>query len=63
VFDWLASLGVDEDEMRRVFNLGLGFAAVVEADAAATALAAIERGGCPGVAAGTVVEGAGVRFR
>jgi phosphoribosylformylglycinamidine cyclo-ligase len=63
VFDWLASLGVDEDEMRRVFNLGLGFAAVVEADAAATALAAIERGGCPGFAAGTVVEGSGVRFR
>ena len=26
VFTWLASLGVDEDEMRRVFNLGLGYA-------------------------------------
>ena len=63
VFDWLASLGLEEDELRRVFNLGLGFAAVVAPDAAATALAALERGGCPGFAAGSVVEGAGVRFR
>ena len=26
VFGWLASLGVDDDEMWRVFNMGLGFA-------------------------------------
>ena len=32
VFGWLASLGVEEDEMRRVFNLGLGYIAVVPAD-------------------------------
>jgi len=63
VFTWLGSLGVEEDELRRVFNLGLGFAAVVEAESAATALTALERGGCPGFVAGTVVEGAGVRFR
>jgi phosphoribosylformylglycinamidine cyclo-ligase len=63
VFPWLGSLGVEEDELRRVFNLGLGFAAVVEAESAQTALAALERGGCPGFLAGTVVEGAGVRFR
>ena len=30
-----ASLGVEEDELRRVFNLGLGYAAVVEADVGA----------------------------
>jgi phosphoribosylformylglycinamidine cyclo-ligase len=63
VFGWLGSLGVEEDELRRVFNLGLGYAAVVEADSAPAALSALERGGCPGFLAGTVVEGAGVRFR
>jgi phosphoribosylformylglycinamidine cyclo-ligase len=63
VFGWLGSLGVEEDELRRVFNLGLGYAAVVEADSAPAALSALERGGCPGFLAGVVVEGAGVRFR
>ena len=29
VFDWLAAQGVDEDELRRVFNLGIGMCAVV----------------------------------
>jgi phosphoribosylformylglycinamidine cyclo-ligase len=29
VFDWLAAQGVDEDEARRVFNLGIGMCAVV----------------------------------
>jgi phosphoribosylformylglycinamidine cyclo-ligase len=63
VFGWLASLGVDEDELRRVFNLGLGFAAVVAAESVPVALAALERGGCPGIVIGEVVEGTGVRFR
>ncbi|HEY2868534.1 MAG TPA: phosphoribosylformylglycinamidine cyclo-ligase [Gaiellales bacterium] len=63
VFGWLGSLGVEEDELRRVFNLGLGYAAVVETDSAQTALSALERGGCPGFLAGSVVEGTGVRFR
>ena len=31
VFGWLASLGVDDEEMWRVFNMGLGFAAVIAA--------------------------------
>ena len=31
MFDWLAGLGVEEDEMRRVFNLGLGYLVVVPA--------------------------------
>lgn len=62
VFGWLASLGVEEDEMRRVFNLGIGFAAVVaEADADA-ALRALERAECPAWVAGTVVAGGGVEF-
>jgi len=63
VFDWLGSLGVEEDELRRVFNLGLGYAAVVAPDATPAALAALERGGCPSFVAGSVAEGAGVRFR
>jgi phosphoribosylformylglycinamidine cyclo-ligase len=29
VFAWLAGQGVDEDELRRVFNLGVGMCAVV----------------------------------
>jgi phosphoribosylformylglycinamidine cyclo-ligase len=62
VFGWLASLGVEEDEMRRVFNLGLGFAAVVAEDAVPVALAALERGGCPGFVAGRVTDAPGVRF-
>ncbi len=62
VFGWLASLGVEEDEMRRVFNLGIGFAAVVaEADADA-ACRALERAECPAWVAGTVVAGDGVEF-
>jgi len=49
--------------MRRVFNLGIGYAAVIEMDSAPTALTALDRGGCPSFVAGSVVEGAGVRFR
>ncbi len=34
VFEWLAENGVSEDELRRVFNLGVGYCAVVpQADA------------------------------
>jgi phosphoribosylformylglycinamidine cyclo-ligase len=62
VFDWLAGLGVEEAEMRRVFNLGLGFAAVVAADDAPAALRALERGGCAGWEAGRVVAGEGVEL-
>jgi len=36
VYAWLAERGVDEEEQRRVFNVGIGMCAVVrEADAAA----------------------------
>ncbi len=49
VFGWLAGLGVEEDEMRSVFNLGIGYVAVVEQDSVDAALTALERGGCPGL--------------
>jgi phosphoribosylformylglycinamidine cyclo-ligase len=29
VYAWLAAKGVDEEELRRVFNLGIGMCAVV----------------------------------
>jgi phosphoribosylformylglycinamidine cyclo-ligase len=32
VYDWLTEMGVTEDEQRRVFNLGIGYCAVVPAD-------------------------------
>ena len=63
VFTWLGSLGVEEDEMRRVFNLGLGYAAFVEADKADLALATLEKAGERAWLAGHVVEGDGVTFR
>jgi phosphoribosylformylglycinamidine cyclo-ligase len=37
VFDWLAERGVEEEELRRVFNVGIGMCAVV-ADAPPDAL-------------------------
>ena len=58
VFDWLAGLGVEEDEMRRVFNLGLGYLAIVPAEEAVAAVGAV-----PGArAVGAVVAGEGVAF-
>jgi len=63
VFGWLASLGVEDDEMWRVFNMGLGFACVVVPESAEVALTALERGGTPGFVAGRVVEGEGVTLR
>jgi phosphoribosylformylglycinamidine cyclo-ligase len=63
VFGWIASLGVDDDEMWRVFNMGLGFACVVAAESIEVALKALERGGTPGFVAGRVIEGEGVTLR
>ena len=63
VFVWLASLGVEEDEMRRVFNLGLGYAAVVAEGDTGAALRALETAGERAWVAGRVVEGEGVTLR
>jgi len=42
VFEWLAAQGVDEDELRRVFNLGVGMCAVVpEAPAGSLVIGAL----------------------
>jgi phosphoribosylformylglycinamidine cyclo-ligase len=43
VFAWLAKRGVDEEELRRVFNLGIGLCAVVaEAPADAVVIGRVE---------------------
>jgi phosphoribosylformylglycinamidine cyclo-ligase len=63
VFGWLAGLGVEEDEMRSVFNLGIGYVAVVEQDSVDAALTALERGGCPGWVVGEVTTSPGVELR
>jgi phosphoribosylformylglycinamidine cyclo-ligase len=44
VFQWLADREVDEEELRRVFNVGIGYCAVVpEAPADALVIGALER--------------------
>ncbi len=60
VFDLLARAGaVDEDEMRRVFNLGLGLIAVVPNRRAPEAVQVLEGAGFPAWVVGAVGEGAG----
>ncbi len=51
VFDWLAEQGVEEDELLRVFNCGIGFCAVVPAADAGD-----------GLVIGTLEPGEGVHF-
>jgi phosphoribosylformylglycinamidine cyclo-ligase len=63
VFRLIRSLGdVREDEMRRVFNLGVGFCAVVPAESAEDGLEAIRRAGCEAWRIGEVVTERGVEF-
>jgi phosphoribosylformylglycinamidine cyclo-ligase len=49
--------------VRRVFNLGIGFAAVVSPDDTGAALRALERGGGPGWICGEVTGGGEVELR
>ena len=48
VYAWLDEQGVSEDEQRRVFNLGIGYCAVVRAEdaphTALTVIGALEEG-------------------
>jgi phosphoribosylformylglycinamidine cyclo-ligase len=60
VFGWLASLGVEEEEMRRVFNLGVGYLAVVPAESAELAVRVLNDAGESAWVAGELVEGDGV---
>jgi phosphoribosylformylglycinamidine cyclo-ligase len=63
VFALIRSLGnVPEDEMRRVFNLGVGFCAIVPEKELDPALNALRGVGCTSWRIGEVVEGGGVEF-
>ncbi len=60
IFDEIARLGeVAEDEMARVFNLGLGMVLVVDQQAGEAVLAALSTAGHQPVVVGAVVEGTG----
>jgi phosphoribosylformylglycinamidine cyclo-ligase len=63
VLPWLAGLGVERDEMRRVFNGGLGYVAIVPATEVDAALAACAGAGCEAWQVGEIVTGAGVEYR
>ncbi len=63
VFELIRSLGgIPEDEMRRVFNLGIGFCAIVAEEDAGKAVGILSGAGCPAWRIGTVVEAPGVSF-
>lgn len=60
IFDLLARLGpIDELEMRRTFNLGVGLVVVLEAEAISRALAALEASGERAFALGVVEQARG----
>jgi phosphoribosylformylglycinamidine cyclo-ligase len=63
VFALIRSLGqIPEDEMRRVFNLGIGFCAVVSPQEAERGMEALRSIGCAAWRIGEVVEKGGVEF-
>ncbi|HEX6710667.1 MAG TPA: phosphoribosylformylglycinamidine cyclo-ligase [Rubrobacter sp.] len=63
VFELIRSLGrVPEGEMRRVFNLGIGFCAVVPPELAERGLEALRAAGCGAWRIGEVVENGDVEF-
>jgi phosphoribosylformylglycinamidine cyclo-ligase len=66
IFGLIASAGVEQEEMRRTFNLGLGMVVVVSAADAAPAVAALRAAGSDARAVGRLVPrsgGAAVVFR
>ena len=63
VFDLIRTLGgVAEEEMRWVFNLGVGFCVVVPVRQAEEALVVLAEAGCEARRIGEVVEAQGVEF-
>ncbi|MEX1095416.1 MAG: phosphoribosylformylglycinamidine cyclo-ligase [Planctomycetales bacterium] len=57
-FDWLASLGaIDQPEMERVFNMGIGYVLVVDRDAAADTAKRLEQAGFPAHEIGAIAPG------
>jgi phosphoribosylformylglycinamidine cyclo-ligase len=63
IFEEIARLGqVEEDEMDRVFNRGVGMAIVVAAEQADTALAVFEASGVVATVIGRVTDEPGIRY-
>lgn len=63
VFGLIRALGgVEEEEMRRVFNLGIGYGVVVPEGESERALAVLGAAGCDARRIGEVVAGGGVEF-
>jgi phosphoribosylformylglycinamidine cyclo-ligase len=62
LFRWLEARGVARDELRRVFNVGIGFVAVVPPEDADRAIEALADAGTDAWAIGVVEPGRGVRF-
>ncbi len=63
VFGLVRALGqVPEDEMRRVFNLGVGFCAVVAPEGVEASIETLRGAGCGTWRIGTVTEKPGIRF-
>ena len=63
VFGLVRTLGqVPEDEMRRVFNLGVGFCAVVAPEGVEASIETLRAAGCGAWRIGTVSEEPGIRF-
>jgi phosphoribosylformylglycinamidine cyclo-ligase len=57
IFDLIQKSGnVPEEDMRRAFNLGIGFIVLVSPDAASDVLAALEAAGEPGIVMGKVAS-------
>jgi phosphoribosylformylglycinamidine cyclo-ligase len=60
VFGEIRRLGdVDDGEMVRVFNLGIGMVLIVDGGDAVAAVDALGAAGCPAVVMGRVTEGTG----
>jgi phosphoribosylformylglycinamidine cyclo-ligase len=63
IFEEIRRLGqVEEDEMDRVFNRGVGMAIVLAAEQADTALAVFEASGVVATVIGRVTDEPGIRY-
>jgi phosphoribosylformylglycinamidine cyclo-ligase len=62
VVQWLADQGVEEAELRRVFNIGIGMIAVVDPSEELAAIGALKTAGRDAWVIGAIETGEGVRY-
>ena len=62
VVQWLADQGVEEAELRRVFNIGIGMIAVVDPSEELAAIGALKTAGRDAWVIGEIETGSGVRY-